>query len=116
VRTQRHKYIRRFGDRALPVLANTDDGPSKDLLLARGWGERPIPFEQLYDLSFDPNEASNLIDDPAYGDVRRDLSARLERWMRETGDPLLDGPLKPPPGAEINAPDQRSPAEPTLIV
>ena len=33
---------------------------------ARGWGERPIPFEQLYDLSLDPNEASNLFDDPAY--------------------------------------------------
>jgi arylsulfatase A-like enzyme len=116
VRTQHHKYIRRFGDRALPVLANTDDGPSKDLLLARGWGERPIPFEQLYDVSLDPNEAHNLIDDPAYAGVRRDLTERLERWMRETGDPLLDGAVAPPPGAEINTPDQRSPAEPTLIV
>jgi N-sulfoglucosamine sulfohydrolase len=116
VRTQRHKYIRRFGDRALPVLANTDDGPSKDLLLARGWGERPIPFEQLYDLSLDPNEAHNLIEDPAYDDVRRDLAARLERWMRDTDDPLLDGPVAPPPGAEINTPDQRSPAEQTLII
>jgi arylsulfatase A-like enzyme len=116
VRTQRHKYIRRFGDRALPVLANTDDGPSKDLLLARGWGERPIPFEQLYDISLDPNEAKNLIDDPAYDGVRRDLTARLERWMRDTDDPLLDGPVAPPPGAEINTPDQRSPAEPTVTV
>jgi N-sulfoglucosamine sulfohydrolase len=116
VRTQRHKYIRRFGDRALPVLANTDDGPSKDLLLARGWGERPIPFEQLYDVALDPNEAHNLIDDPAYADVRRDLTQRLERWMRETGDPLLDGPVAPPPGAEINTPDQRSPSEPTMLV
>jgi N-sulfoglucosamine sulfohydrolase len=116
IRTQGHKYIRRFGDRALPVLANTDDGPSKDLLLARGWGERPIPFEQLYDVSLDPNEAYNVIDDPAYADVRRDLAERLERWMRETGDPLLAGPVAPPPGAEINTPDQRSPSEPTVLV
>ena len=31
-------------------------------------------------------------------------------------DPLLDGPVEPPPGAEINTPDQRSPAEPTVTV
>ena len=98
------------------MLANTDDGPSKDLLLARGWRERPIPFEQLYDVSLDPTEAHNLIDDPAYADVRHDLTERLERWMRETADPLLDGPVAPPPGAEINTPDQRSPSEPTLIM
>ena len=116
IRTQRHKYIRRFGDRALPVLANTDDGPSKDVLLANGWGNRRIPFEQLYDLAFDPNEAANLIDDPDYADVRRDLTERLERWMHETDDPLLHGPVKPPPGVELNLPDQISPNEPTVIV
>jgi N-sulfoglucosamine sulfohydrolase len=116
VRTQRHKYIRRFGDRDRPVLPNTDDGPSKDLLLRLGWGDRRIPFEQLYDLAFDPNEAANVIDDPAYADVRRDLSERLARWMRETADPLLDGPVAPPPGAEINLPDQISPSEPTVVV
>ena len=115
VRTPRHKYIRRYGDRALPVLANTDDGPSKDLLLELGWGERPIPFEQLYDLALDPNEAANLIDDPAYAGVRQDLTARLDRWMHDTRDPLLDGPIAPPPGAEINLPDQISPSEPTFI-
>ena len=114
VRTQRHKYIRRYGDRALPVLANTDDGPSKDLLLELGWGERPIPFEQLYDLALDPNEAANLIDDPAYAGVRQDLTERLDRWMHDTRDPLLDGPIAPPPGAEINLPDQISPSEPTF--
>ena len=30
IRTERHKYIRRWGERRTPVLANTDDGPSKD--------------------------------------------------------------------------------------
>ena len=28
IRTKRWKYIRRFGDRELPVLANIDDGPT----------------------------------------------------------------------------------------
>jgi N-sulfoglucosamine sulfohydrolase len=115
VRTPRPQYNRRFGDRALPVLPNTDDGPSKDLLLELGWGERPIPFAQLYDVALDPNEAANVIDDPAYADVRRDLEARLDRWMRDTDDPILDGPIAPPPGARINLPDQISPSEPTVI-
>jgi N-sulfoglucosamine sulfohydrolase len=114
IRTQRHKYIRRFGDRDRPVLANTDDGPSKDLLLRLGWGERRIPFEQLYDLAFDPNEAGNLIDDPEHAGVRLELAERLERWMRETNDPLLHGPVVPPPGVQLNLPDQRSPNDPTI--
>jgi N-sulfoglucosamine sulfohydrolase len=115
VRTQRHKYIRRFGDRETPVLANTDDGPSKDLLMARGWAQRRIPFEQLYDLAFDPTEAANLATDPDYADIRRELADRLERWMHDTDDPLLHGPVTPPPGAELNLPDQVSPADPTVI-
>jgi hypothetical protein len=33
--------------------------------------------------------------------------------MEETGDPLLDGPVPAPPGAEYNDADQLSPGEPT---
>jgi arylsulfatase A-like enzyme len=114
VRTRQWKYIRRFGDRTTPVLANTDDGPSKDLLLRHGWAERSVPFEQLYDLVFDPGEASNLASDPAHADTRRELSDRLEQWMRKTDDPLLYGPVHPPAGVELNLPDQLSPSEPTI--
>src|SRR4051794_8792581 len=116
IRTTRHKYIRRWGDRRTPVLPNTDDGPTKDLLLRHGWGEREIPSEQLFDVLFDPNEARNLAGDPAHADVLADLRARLEAWMRETDDPLLAGHVDPPPGVEINHPDQRSASEPTTRV
>ncbi len=112
IRTERHKYIRRWGERRTPVLANTDDGPSKDLLLAAGWAERDIPREQLYDLLYDPNEADNLVDDPAYAAVLADLRARLQAWMRDTKDPLLAGYVEPPAGVEINLPDQLSATEP----
>jgi N-sulfoglucosamine sulfohydrolase len=116
VRTRRHKYIRRWGERRTPVLANTDDGPSKELLLRAGWGEREIAKEQLYDLLFDPNEANNLIDDAGHAAVLADLRERLARWMAETEDPLLAGHVDPPPGVEINLPDQRSASEPTTRI
>jgi N-sulfoglucosamine sulfohydrolase len=116
IRTSRHKYIRRWGDRLTPVLANADDGPSKDLLLSNGWAEREIPKEQLYDLIFDPNEANNLAGDPAHAPLLADLRSRLERWMVDTEDPLLAGHVDPPRGVEINLPDQLSATEPTTRI
>jgi N-sulfoglucosamine sulfohydrolase len=113
VRTPRWKFIKRFGEARTPVLVNTDDSPSKDLWVEAGWGEQTVDAEQLYDLLFDPNEARNLATDPAAQPVKDELRAMLERWMEETDDPLLDGPVAPPPGAEYNDLDQLSPGEPT---
>jgi N-sulfoglucosamine sulfohydrolase len=115
IRTPRWKLVRRFGERRLPVLPNIDDSPSKELWLRLGYAEREIAPLQLYDLVFDPNEACNLADRPEHAEVARDLGERLERWMRETGDPLLDGPVLPPPGAEVNDPGQRSAADPVSV-
>ena len=112
VRTERWKYIRRFGDRRTPVLANCDDSPSKSVLVRAGWAEREIPSEQLYDLTFDPNEAANLIADPAAAETLTEMRERLRRWMEETRDPLLYGDLRPPAGVELNHPDQTSAADP----
>jgi N-sulfoglucosamine sulfohydrolase len=112
IRTDRFKYIRRFGDHLGPVLANCDDGPSKDELIANGWADREVDREELYDLALDPNELRNLIGEPRLADVARDLRARLARWMEETRDPLAEGPVPLPPGAWANAPDQRSASEP----
>jgi N-sulfoglucosamine sulfohydrolase len=111
IRTRRFKYIRRFGERLLPVLPNVDDSPTKDLLVAGGWAERPLAREALHDLLLDPAEAANLAGDAAYAEVRERLAGRLERWMAETADPLLEGDVAPPPGTEVNDPDGLSPGE-----
>ena len=51
--------------------------------------------------------------DPA--DVTGELRGRLEQWMQDTDDPLLTGPVPPPPGAEFNDPDQQSAGDPVSI-
>jgi N-sulfoglucosamine sulfohydrolase len=111
VRTRRHKYIRLFGDRLEPVLPNIDDGPTKDLLVAAGYGTRPRPRERLHDLLFDPMEAHDLSGDPAYAEVLAGMRARLDAWMRTTDDPLLHGPVPAPAGVELNDPAGVSAAE-----
>jgi N-sulfoglucosamine sulfohydrolase len=112
VRTDRYKLIRRFDSFDGPVLPNTDDGPSKDALLELGWDGWATDEWRLHDLLLDPNEMRNLIAEPAYAAVARDLRRRLERWMAETGDPLLRGPVALPPRGRANNPRQRSADEP----
>jgi N-sulfoglucosamine sulfohydrolase len=116
VRTERWKYIRRYGDRTTPVLPNCDDGPSKSLWLEYGWKQRVLPQEDLYDLVFDPTEHQNLATDPAYAPVLKEMRGRLDKWMNRTGDPLLHGPVPAPHGAKVNNPDGLSPKEPTETV
>jgi N-sulfoglucosamine sulfohydrolase len=116
VRTERWKYIRRFDDYPHPVLANCDDSPSKDLWVEAGWGDRVVAREQLYDLVLDPAEGNNLAGDASSGDALEEMRGRLDAWMHETDDPLLEGPVEAPPGAAVNEQWQVSPDEPVRTV
>jgi N-sulfoglucosamine sulfohydrolase len=115
IRTERYKYLRRFDDYPYPVLANCDEGPSKDAYLARGWDKRRVSRESLHDLFFNPGEGRNLVHDPEYAEILDELRARLLLWMQETSDPLLSGPVPAPAGALINAQNQRSANDPPSV-
>jgi arylsulfatase A-like enzyme len=116
IRTPRWKYIRFFDEYDRAVLPNVDDSPSKDVFIEAGWGERHVPREQLYDLLLDPEEGDNLAADPTFEHVRAELWGRLEQQMRDTEDPLLDGPVRAPDGVRLNRQDQVSAEEPTYTV
>ncbi|OGV37872.1 MAG: sulfatase [Lentisphaerae bacterium GWF2_45_14] len=117
VRTKRWKYIRRYDRRTRPVLPNCDDSYSKTLWMDSGWADRP-PFEEaLFDLVFDPHEANNLAHNSKSRDVLLDMRARLEKWMRNTDDPLLTNDAVPAPdSAMVNDPDGISPREKEMPV
>jgi N-sulfoglucosamine sulfohydrolase len=114
VRTSRYKYMRRYDDQHPgKVLANLDDSMTKDVLLAAGWADVDPPWEALFDLWLDPSEGNNRIDDPTLAGVAEDLRERLHDWMVRTGDPLIDGPVRPAEGTVVNAVDQVSASDPT---
>ena len=114
VRTQRWKYIRRYGDWAGPVLPNCDDGLSKSLWVKGGWRQQNQAKEQLYDLLLDPIEQSNLAGGRGSTAVLKEMRGRMDAWMKRTDDPLLRGPIPLPLGARTNPVDGASPRDPTV--
>jgi arylsulfatase A-like enzyme len=54
------------------------------------------PAIELYDLQADPLETQSLADLAEHAEVRGELLAQVSRWMRETGDPLLQGAVTSP--------------------
>ncbi len=47
---------------------------------------KPRPREELYHSAKDPHETKNLIDDPAYREILKELRSALDQWIQETGD------------------------------
>jgi len=54
------------------------------------------PAEELHDLESDPCELRNLAEDPGRQKLERDMQRRLVRWVHDTDDPLLSGPVPSP--------------------
>ena len=104
IRTKRYKYIRSFEIRPYYFPPNCDDGHSKDYFKKLGYYEKLRPFEFLFDLEKDPLERENLIGNPEYKEIEEELRENLIRWMKETEDPLLKGPVSLPDKAVLTPP------------
>ncbi len=52
-----------------------------------------IPYEELYDLSKDPYQRKNLINDLTFNEERNRLSIALELWMKNQNDFLLSNKM-----------------------
>lgn len=112
IRTERFKLIRFFDHHTrAAVPANMDDGLSKTFLFSHGYLDEEREKDMLFDLYLDPVERVNLIHDTRYQDIYMDLKTRLDQWMRETKDPLLQGRVPRPKGARINRLESLSPRE-----
>jgi hypothetical protein len=49
---------------------------------------KPKPSEELYDLEGDPHELRNIASDPRHADTLKLLREELQKWQRETADPM----------------------------
>lgn len=96
IRTDDWKYIRNFEvGLGVEVPADVAGGGAYRDLAGRLEPSVHAPAE-LYDLRSDPNERINLAGHTDYASIEAELDAKLANWMRETGDPLLDGPVASP--------------------
>ena len=112
VRTRDFLYVRNFrsdrwpaGDpvmwKAVGAYGDVDDSPTKRFLVSNK-DEKDVatffkaafekrPAEELYDLAKDPGQLVNVAGAEPYAAAQKRLSAALERWMKETGDPRTAG-------------------------
>jgi len=96
IRTRRHKFIRNFESAFLvEVPGDIQAGPIFRADPTRYSTDRPS-FVELYDLETDPLEQRNLAGTQEVAEIEEHLSGELWRWMRETDDPLLKGPVPSP--------------------
>ena len=99
--TKTHRYIRnlnsdteftnvvtrRGGDKAafwMSWVEKAEHGDPHAAVMTRKYSFRPT--EELYDVEKDPHCLKNLIDDPALADLKTELSAQLDQWMKSQGD------------------------------
>lgn len=71
----------------LEMLTRRDE-PAMQQLFALSFKKRPA--EELYDLAKDPDQIHNVAAEPGYAESKRQLSAKVDAWMKDTADPRID--------------------------
>ena len=82
--------------------------------MEEGWRDQLVSEERLYDLVFDPNETNNLTENAASQATLTDMRNRLNQWLEQTEDPILNGPMIPHADAVVNDPDTNSAKDPSF--
>ena len=92
IRTATHKYIVNYSE-GPQLLLPTDIEVTAS---RRDMGDEHLtprlPVE-LYDLESDPWEQVNVAGAPEYGEIQRELAARLQSMLEDTQDPVLRGAI-----------------------
>jgi arylsulfatase A-like enzyme len=102
IRTLQYLYVRNYTPDAWPAgnpetgYRNVDDGPAKanvtsvfDEYFRMSFGKRPA--EELYMIEKDPDCVQNLAADPNFAKIKSELQERMEKMLREEGDPRMLG-------------------------
>ena len=76
------------GSRAKEFILTHADKPEMKPFFDLNFAKRPA--EELFDLRKDPHQLANVAADPAYATARKELRARVEKWMKDTADPRVD--------------------------
>ena len=90
IRENNFKYIKNYNSRE---VVNNNLGPNENVnkFILRGAMAFPeIPYEELYDLSVDPDEKNNLADNKKYFSLKNDLEKKLNNWMINQNDFLIN--------------------------
>lgn len=93
IRTETHKLIVNFSSAPLFMDSSEQWQPKSEPVI------EPVataPDVELYDLTADKWELKNVAEKPDYAKVRQELMARLLAFMKQTNDPLLQGPVPCP--------------------
>ncbi len=100
-------YVRNFEPDRWPVgnpetgYLNTDGSPTKTFILDNRdtpgmfhywrWNFGHRPGEELYHIAEDPGCINNLVDDPDYFEIKKQLRTEMHERLREQGDPRVMG-------------------------
>jgi len=92
VRSERYKLIHFYGkggeraqsENKYQAQEGTAEYNSYMWMVKTGYvgNDDDIEYDELYDLHNDPSELRNIIDDPAYSDIRKKLQKKLEKYRK----------------------------------
>jgi arylsulfatase A-like enzyme len=102
IRTLQYLYVRNYEPDRWPAgnpetgYRNVDDGPAKESVTSvyddyfqLSFGKRPA--EELYMIEKDPDCMTNLANDPKFASLKNELRERMEKMLKEEGDPRMLG-------------------------